>query len=1024
MLRFHGRWMALFLLPLWLMWPHVAACSETATDSIQHMNHRTWTVINGAPADIWDMKQDGKGFLWLATGTGLFRFDGVRFERYLPIAGQAFVSTDMTALRIVSDNDFWVGTTDGVISHVKDGRVTNYPSSLYAKEGPVYCFVTTPDGAMWAVAGQTLFRYSDDTFQAVGADWNFPSNTQAMWMVVGKDGTAWLTTDRELLFLRKGSHRFEHTGIATGLYSVLALSPDGTLWISDGVHGTRALPGLSAGLVPSKLLQPLPITHIAQSMRMAFDKNGALWGTLAYHSGANGIFRVSSPSRFADGRPLSSQQMTDTYSTDQGLTSIVTVPILVDREGDVWIGTNFGLNRLHANSFNVASPMASASPVWLSPNDHGKVLLLQKGCLYRVFHAVPSKVTCDFPESSDHIFSAPDRFISETPGAFYQWSPKAGNSLLKLPGDQAAWDVTAFNKDNHGNFWLAFNGGVYRLDGNAWKKVVMDNPLGRQQPSAFAFDEQNAMWLGYPNGQVMQWNGGKVIAYSVGDGLSIGSVKAIATQGDTVLVGGDAGVARWRNGRFQSIRMDRLHVLSAVSGVAETAAGDVWLNTSLGIVRIAAGEAERAFDDLSYAPGYRLYGSDDGVPGIAFRQPLASTITTDEDGRLWFLTNQGVCWVDPSTVRTNSVAPETVIESVLAEGRQFPVAGRMVLPPHTSTISFQYTAASLKAPQNVKFRYKLSGIDKDWQDAESHREAIYANLDPGDYEFQVAAANSDGVWSENPSIVAFKIKHTFYQTRAFRLLSIAVLILCAVMVVVFQYRRMLRTLRDRIEIRHAERERIARELHDTLLQGIQGLILFFQTVPDRMPKGDPFLEKINQALDRAHEVLVEGRNRVRDLRASDQSLKDLAEAFRALGDELAESSSTNFRVSCPGGHRDIDTAIQEEIYLIGREALLNAFRHAKASAIDMEIVCDAKQFRICVRDNGVGIDPRILEAKGRSGHWGMVGMRERAKSIGGQLAIYAQPGAGTKIELFLPSAKAYAPSQRALTGWIRQIFRF
>lgn len=1008
------------------MWPVSAVCSESEADNIHQMNHRTWTVMNGAPADIWDMQQDDSGFIWLATGSGLFRFDGLQFEHYTPVPGESFVSTDMTALHIVSDNDLWIGTSDGVISHVRGGHVANYPISKVAREGPVYCLTVTPDGVLWVVAGRQLLRYEDGHLKTVGADWNYPADMQAMWMSVDMHGTAWLATDKELLFLRKGSHRFEHTGISTGVYSVLAFSPDGTLWISDGLHGTRALPGLTVDHIPSQLLHPLPNTNFAQSKRLVFDRDGSLWGTLSPNNGLDGVFRIVNPSHLADGQSLRADQVTDTYSTAQGLTSMVAVPILIDREGDVWVGTNFGLNSFHANSFKVVSPNAGASSAtaWMSSSDDGRVLLFQQGCVYRVSHAIPTKLTCDFPVQSYGVFSGADRVFTQMPGELYQWSAQAGVTTLALPGNPSVAHMSAVGKDTQGNVWFGLNGGLYTLSGNDWRHIDTGGPLSDVQPNAIAFDAQNAAWIGYANNQVVRWNGKAPIVYTAHDGLDVGNVEAISAQGPTLLVGGDAGIARWSNGRFQSISIARVGVLSAVTGVTETPGGDLWLNTSVGVVQIAAAEANRAFEQVGYTPGYKLYGSDDGVPGIALRQPVAPTIITDEDGRLWFGTNQGVCWIVPSTVRINAVAPHVLIESVLAEGQQYPVNGHLVLPPHTSTISLQYAAASFRSPQNVKFRYRLSSVDNDWQDGGAHRQAIYANLEPGDYEFQVEAANSDGVWSEQPATLTFRLKRTFYQTRCFEIVSVIAVLLSIVMLGIIQYRRMLSTLRDRLEVRHAERERIARELHDTLLQGIQGLILCFQAVAERLPKGDHVRAQIDQALDRADNVLVDGRDRVRDLRASEHATKDIAVAFATLGEGLALDWPARFRVVCGGVQQDIDTAIREEIYLIGREALLNAFQHAKATEIEVEIAYDVKQLRVCVRDDGIGIDPEILEAGRKPGHWGLVGMRERANCIGGRLMIWVRSGTGTEIELVVPSNIAYAHTRRLRWAWLKRLLSF
>jgi signal transduction histidine kinase len=259
------------------------------------------------------------------------------------------------------------------------------------------------------------------------------------------------------------------------------------------------------------------------------------------------------------------------------------------------------------------------------------------------------------------------------------------------------------------------------------------------------------------------------------------------------------------------------------------------------------------------------------------------------------------------------------------------------------------------------------------------------------------------------------LTRAFYQTGAFQILSIVAVVIIIIGLAILQYRRMAGTLRDRLEVRHAERERIARELHDTLLQGIQGLILHFQAVAERLPEDSPLRAQIDKALDRADAVLVEGRDRVRDLRASDRAAKDLGVAFAALGEGFAEEWPARFRVIYGGEQQEIDPVIREEIYLIGREALLNAFRHAQAAEIEAELAYDVRQFRLCVRDDGVGIPHDVMEANHRPGHWGLAGMRERASCIDGQLRIWARPGAGTEVELAVPASVAYAHVRR--TGW-------
>ncbi|RUL72467.1 sensor histidine kinase [Dyella choica] len=258
---------------------------------------------------------------------------------------------------------------------------------------------------------------------------------------------------------------------------------------------------------------------------------------------------------------------------------------------------------------------------------------------------------------------------------------------------------------------------------------------------------------------------------------------------------------------------------------------------------------------------------------------------------------------------------------------------------------------------------------------------------------------------------------TTWYSMGYIALAMAVVIGLAV----FRYRQMAARLRDRLEVRHAERERIARELHDTLLQGIQGLILRFQAIAEQIPEGDPIRARIDQALTRAEEVLVDGRDRVHDLRLSEGAAKDLAMTFESLGMELQAENPAKFQLFLHGTRREVDPVILEEIYLIGREAMLNAFRHARATTIAMDMAFESKQFLLRVQDNGIGIDPDILETGYKPGHWGLRGMRERAQCIGGSCSISSLQGQGTAVELQVPSHVAYITRRPARWATLTQL---
>lgn len=985
------------------------------------MNHRAWVIKDGAPADIWAMVQGADGFIWLGTGSGLFRFDGVQFERYAPSASLDLPATDITALMQSGDGDLWIGFLTGEISRIEHGRAITYTASDGLPAGMVFCISQTEDGAVWAATTNGLVRYMGGRWEQIGEGWNYPYH-RATWMLIDHEGTVWVATGRELMFLRKGAHRFEHTGIAADADAVLALSPDGTLWLSDGTYGTRALPGLSAGHVPPALKAPLARTGFAQAKRMLFDRNGAMWATLWAGKGRGGVYHIVDPARFATGQPLRPDQVGDIYDTSNGLTSVVAVPLLEDKEGNVWVGTNFGLNSFHANEFHVVSPLqgASAATAILAAGDDGAVWIAQAGSVYRIQHGAPTLVATGLPLIDKALADHQGVWLLAGEG-FYRVDGKADPKRVPPPeeGDRRIIQSMAVDQADH--LWISVeNKGVYVWSGHAWTMVGIGSNKRWLQPRSMTMDHDGSMWFGFKDNRVAHWHHGRLTEFTAHEGLGVGNVLTIAADGSSVWVGGERGLAHLQGGRFQSISMNRNPYLSGISGIVRTAQGDIWINASAGIVRIAAQEIQHAFDDPAYDFPYKLFDCDDGVPGIAIQQQPVPSITAAADGTLWFFTNQGVGWIDPAHVHLNTVTPRVSAQWLTADGKRYLPNSALVLPPHTRTVTLDYTAASYLAPQRVRFRYRLRGIDATWQDAGHQREAIYANLAPGRYRFDVTAANDDGFWSTEGSSIFFQIRPAFYQTRWFLLLCALAAVLAALSLFRLKLRQVETRLKERLEVRHAERERIARELHDTLLQGVQGLILRFHAITQKMSSNDPVRALIEQALDRADEVLGEGRDKVRDLRLSGGTAKDLAETFVALGEELSEDYPVKFRVITTGEEQAIDPVICEEIHLIVREAMLNAFQHAHAEAIEVAVDFELRQLRVCVRDDGVGLDAHILGTGYRPGHWGLIGMHERAKHIGGRLRISSAQTSGTEVALAVPGSIVYASKHKS-SSWMKRL---
>jgi signal transduction histidine kinase len=404
---------------------------------------------------------------------------------------------------------------------------------------------------------------------------------------------------------------------------------------------------------------------------------------------------------------------------------------------------------------------------------------------------------------------------------------------------------------------------------------------------------------------------------------------------------------------------------------------------------------------------------DGSQPGYEPGQP---EVSKSADGRLWFASSDKVQMIDPSRTYTNVIPPPVYVEEVIADRKNYLPSVGLRLPALARDLEIDYTALSFVVPQKVRFRYKLEGRDTTWQDPGTRRQAFYSDLRPGKYRFRVIACNNDGVWNEEGATLDFSVAPAWYQTIWFRVSCVGGFVLLLWALYQLRLQQLERQFGMQVEARVNERTRIARELHDTLLQSFQGLMLRFQTVGEMLP-ARPLDAKnaLEGALDRADQAISEGRDAITDIRASTLASRDLGKSITALMTNLSEElaagngRSVTFRVLVEGVPRAMRPTLQDEIYRIARESLRNAFRHAQAGHIETEITY-GESLRLRFRDDGKGMDPRVVERGGRSGHWGLPGIRERAKRIGAQLAIWSELGAGTEVELSIPGSIAYEAS--------------
>jgi signal transduction histidine kinase len=422
---------------------------------------------------------------------------------------------------------------------------------------------------------------------------------------------------------------------------------------------------------------------------------------------------------------------------------------------------------------------------------------------------------------------------------------------------------------------------------------------------------------------------------------------------------------------------------------------------------------DRAFEAKNSRMTMTLFEFRDGYRGVQPRDTPRAAVEGG-DGRLWFVTTAGTVWIDPAHLPKNRIAPPTAISAVKVRGITYRDPTALRLPSGSSNIEIDFAALSLSIPDRVKVLYRMAGVDNEWVDPGSRRQAFFTNLAPGRYLFQVVAANDNDVWNRTGSSLSIEITPSFVQSDWFKaIVAIAAVLLlwCGYLVRIGQLTARIRVT---LETRLAERERIARDLHDTLLQGFQGLILHFQSIANEIPNTQRSRSLLDEALNKADNILAEGRDSVSHLRTIGHM--DLAEAFAETAERLQRDYPLKFNLTQEGIPRELHPVVRAELMRIGDEALVNAFRHSAGTSVELTVSYRPSALILGVHDDGVGIQASILEQGGRQGHFGLVGMRERAQQIKSNFQVSARPGKGTKIQVATPGRVAYASGRR--TRWI------
>jgi signal transduction histidine kinase/ligand-binding sensor domain-containing protein len=948
--------------------------------------HAGWTAREGAPSNITGIAQTRDGWIWIGSTSGLYKFDGVRFLR--AAGAQAPLSSNVAGIGVLSDGLMWVGYKYGGVSLMADGRMRHYPPGQDGgPAGTVLGAARDAAGRLWLATGRGLLVLSaDGRWQPCDPALGAPDSGFASLLADG-DGALWAAGTAGVFVLPKGGTRFQ---LLTPLSTLLPLvrHPDGSVWATDDAHpGLRMLAGPQGGT-------PLAWDVPQGASLFAFDRDGYAWA-----ADGSGILRGNA----ANG------QLHRMWA-EHGLSGRKVQAVFEDRERNVWVGTESGLDRFRAprvrpealagDAASDALPLAggAGAGVWA-----GHAWLGAPGAPARDYGHAPPGVN----DTITALYRGPNGDVWAAGfGGLWEVRPDGSGWRRLHPGIDGPATIYAMAQDSAGTLWMALGRrGVAAWRDGRWVAGGGVAALETFAAATVAADRRGRVWFGSVGDDLALLDGGRIRHYGRADGLTVGTVVQVLPDGAGAWVGGENGLAHFDGARFTPVAGRNGEPFAGITGMVFARDGTLWLNGAAGISSIAPAELQRVRREPGYAVGYGRIDYRDGLRGTAGAIIPVPSATRSDDGTLWFTTIGGVYGFDPAALARNPLAPPVVVTGLKSGAKAFGAASGMRLPAGTETLDIDFTALSYREPGRVAFRYRLDGVDHDWRDSEE-RSAHYTNLGPGRYRFQALAANDDGVWNTDGTALAFDIAPHLTQTTWFRVLCVVAAALVAWRLQLFWMRRTARRLAVRMDARVAERERIARELHDTLLQSIQGLMLLFWSTAGRLTA--EARAPLEAALARANGVVAEGRDRVAGLRSSAVPDADLAGALRRFAEPLARDAGIAFHLYADGHARRLRVPAADEAFAIAREALWNAFTHARARAVDVTLQYAPSALVVTVTDNGAGLPGDVDMEHGRAGHWGIPGMRERAHTLGAALAVQTTPGGGTTWTLRVPAPSAYA----------------
>jgi ligand-binding sensor domain-containing protein/signal transduction histidine kinase len=972
---------------------HAMMPSPALSQPQSEYTRSVWRVSDGLPEDtVQAIVESKEGVLWIGTTGGLTRFDGAHMD--VPTAVQPLLAKSIFTLSSSRDGSLWAGTEGSGLLRLRGGEVKVYSTREGVTDGFVRKVTLDSRGSLWVGTDDGLFLMKNPNsgsaqFRRVDQGTIAPIAVHSI--TEDHTGRVWVGGSRLIALDPNGT---EHEFALPGAYSqnrvkTLLETKDGRLWIGT-VGGLQYLESGRFHTVAS-------IRATVRTLLEASD--GTLWiGTIG-----NGVWTLR-------GDKL-------THISEQGLLPSETVLYLFeDAQRQIWIGTQAGLVRLNKTPVRVIALPEGGDPDFetISGDDKGNVWTVAQS-LYLIHNDVARRITYGGLNNIKvrNIFRAHD-------GAL--WIGTDGSGAYRIDGDHirhytAPSELTnnfirGFLESRDGAIWIATDEGVSRISSGGSKKFTEANGLVFYSIRSLLQDNDGNLWIGTDHG-LSRWHNGQFEQDAATTVLAQDKVWSILQdrQGSLWFGTRDHGLFRYRPGIegsenvLQQFTSGQGLPSNSIYQVLQDRTGRFWLTGPNTIASVAESEMERepsAERPLSVQTYSMPFGAD-GAQMYGGRQP-AGYLASDDS--VWFPTNRGAAHL-ANVIFTPEPAPRASVDEVLEDGQSVSPSGTLNLAANVVRLSFEFTAISLRPQQGLRFRYKLEGFDSAWNLVSVSRLATYTNLRAGHYKFRLQVFNASNPLSVNEVDLPLVKAQLFYETSWFYVLC--GLLLAAIVWSLYQTR--VRSLRQRFAAVLEERNRLAREMHDTVIQGCTGISALLEAmastrstepVDERSAAKDSLLE---YARVQARTTIEEARQAIWDMRHERENDVDLIAALAVVAKQTTRGAETGELGPVVTFEHNLErllvtASVAHEILMTVREAVYNAVQHSDSPKVEIDLSVNGKNLIICVVDHGCGFSIGG-ETAGVDGHYGIVGMRERMQRLGGQVHITSSPGSGTQMQLRL-----------------------